>query len=59
MILNVFGCILWIKISKTGHVAVGDLVFLSARLAFHLRSMSCLRATEAGKISGSFGVACV
>ena len=54
LILNVFGCTLWIKISKIGCVAVQDLVFLSAGLAFHLRSMFSLRVAETGKISGSF-----
>lgn len=53
LILNVFGCTLWIRISKIGYVAVQDLIFLSAGLAFYLRSMFSLRVAETGKISGS------
>ena len=47
-----------IKTSKTGCIAVQDLVFLHARLTFHLRSVVSLRVAETDEVSGSFWVTC-
>lgn len=47
-----------IKTSKTGCIAVQDLVFLRAGLTFHLRSVVSLRVAETDEVSGSFWVTC-
>lgn len=47
-----------VKTSKTGCIAVQDLVFLRAGLNFHLRSVVSLRVAETDEVSGSFWVTC-